>query len=247
MDIDTPVHLEQLEHEIHVWLVFPDAIQEQTKLDALKSVLCPSELASYRRLHSPQDQHRYLISHAFLRNALSQYVPVPPSGWTFHHSSHGRPEIANPGTPALRFNLTHTAGLSACVVTLFDACGIDAERIVTRHHPLPVARRMFSRPEQEQLEQLTGREQLKYFFSRWTLREAYVKALGIGLSFPTRKLQFDIDAQGRVRVEFNPELNEQARSWQFAVLTPSQQHCGAVAVRRSSNREKQVVVRNFSM
>jgi 4'-phosphopantetheinyl transferase len=247
MDTDQAVHMDQLEHEVHVWLVVPDVIQEPAKLRACRSVLCESELAQYRRLYFPDDQHRYLISHALVRYVLSRYLAIPPAGWTFRYSRHGKPEIANPGLPALQFNLTHTDGLSACAVTHSDPCGIDAERIVTRHRPIDVARRMFSRVEHDQLVQLGGRDQLEYFFSRWTLREAYVKARGIGISFPTRKLQFDVDTEGQVSIAFEPELQEQADRWQFALLTPTPEHCGAVALHRSRNLDKRIVVRDFSV
>ena len=105
---------------------------------------------------------------------------------------------------------------------------------------------MFSEAEYEQLRQLAGRKQLEYFFTRWTLREAYVKARGIGISFPTRKLRFDIDLAGLVSVEFEPELNEQPDRWQFTVFTPTPQHLGAIAIRRSGDLRKKLVVRKLN-
>ncbi len=241
------MHLERLDRETHVWLVVPEAIQDRTTLEACRSVLSESELAQYRRFHFAEDRHRYLVSHALVRKVLSEYLDIPPVEWMFYRTGHGRPEIANPGIPSLRFNLTHTAGLAACVVTLSDQCGIDAEQISARRNPVGVARRMFSEAEYEQLRQLAGREHLEYFFARWTLREAYVKARGIGISFPTRKLHFDIDPEGVVSVKFQPELNEQADRWQFAVLTPTPQHLGAIAVRQSGDLDKKLVVRNFEI
>ncbi len=242
-----PMSVERLDRETHVWLVVPEAIQDKTKLDACRSVLSESELAQYQRFHFPQDRHRFLVSHALVRNVLSKYLDISPAEWMFYCTSHGRPEIANRDISALRFNLTHTAGLAACVVTLCDPCGIDAEQIAARHDPLAVARRMFSAAEYEQLRQLAGREQMEYFLTLWTLREAYVKARGIGISFPTRKLQFDIDAEGLVSVEFQPELKERADQWQFTLLAPTPQHLGALAVRRSGTLHKELVVRNFDM
>jgi len=239
--------LECLEREIHVWFVVPEAIQDEMKLEACQSVLSASELARYKRFYFPEDRHRYLVSHALVRNVLSKYLDIPPAEWMFYRTGHGRPEIANTAIPALRFNLTHTAGLAACVVTLSDYCGIDAEQITARHNPLGVARRMFSEAEYEQLGQLTGREQLEYFFSRWTLREAYVKARGIGISFPTRMLHFDIDPAGLVSVEFQLELKEPTDRWHFNVLTPTPQHIGAIAIRRTGNLDKQLVVREFNL
>ena len=243
----TSTPLECLKREIHVWLVVPEAIQEKTRLAACQSVLCPSERARYKRFYFPEDRHRYLVSHALVRNVLSHYLDIPPAEWMFYRTGHGRPELANLEIPALRFNLTHTAGLAACVVALSDHCGIDAEHVTARHNPLGVARRMFSDGEYEQLRQLTGRKQLEYFFSRWTLREAYVKARGIGLSFPTRMLRFDVDPAGLVSVNFQPELKEQTDRWHFNLLTPTPRHIAAIAIRRTANLDKQLVVRKFNL
>lgn len=239
------MHYQRLDREAHVWLVAPEAVQDGAILEASRSVLSESELIHCNRLFFHEDRHRYLISHALVRNVLSRYSAVAPSEWRFSRGDHGRPEIANSDIPPLRFNLTHTAGLAACVVTLSDPCGIDAEQLSARHDLLGVARRMFSIDEYQQLTELGGREQQEYFFSRWTLREAYVKARGIGISFPTRKLTFCIDATGHVSVEFQPELEERSDHWQFAVLSLTPQHLGAIAIYRQSGPALRVVVRHF--
>lgn len=239
--------IERLAREAHVWLMVPESVQDEARLEACRAVLSESELARYERFRFPQDRHRYLVSHALVRNVLSRYLEIPPAEWVFFCTSHGRPEIANPEIPPLRFNLTHTTGLAACVVTLSDPCGIDAERIAARHDPLGVARRMFSEAEYEQLSRLAGLEQLQYFFTRWTLREAYVKARGIGISFPTHKLRFNVDPAGLVSVTFQLELKEQIDRWQFRVLRPTPQHIGAIAISRSGDLDKKLVVRNFDL
>jgi 4'-phosphopantetheinyl transferase len=236
-----PIH--NLNQEAHVWITIPESVRDDGKLQQLTAILSAEELDRYRRFHFQADRHRYLVSHALLRESLSRYVDLPPADWYFSVGEHGRPEIANPGTPPLRFNLTHTAGLTACVVTLADSCGIDAEKIAGRHNPTGVAKRMFSEAEARELGQLQGQAYQEHFFTRWTLREAYVKAIGVGISFPTRKLTFTVDGDQAVGVRFHPDIEDRAGNWQFQLLKPTEDHIAAIAIRRSGNSDKRVVAR----
>ena len=235
--------IDNLHDEAHIWLLIPASNRDAGKVEYCESIVSPAELEQYRRFCFPQDRHRYLVSHALLRAALSRYTDVLPAEWQFKYSEHGRPEIANPATPPLRFNLTHTAGLAACVVTLSADCGIDAEKISARHNPIGVAKRMFSEAETRELEQLQGDAYLEHFFSRWTLREAYVKALGIGISFPTRKLTFTLDGDNAVAVSFHPDIEDRPEDWHFQLLRPTEEHVAAVAIRRNGETDKKVVTR----
>jgi 4'-phosphopantetheinyl transferase len=234
---------EKLHQEAHAWFIVPEAVQEPSTLETCLSLLCEQELRQYRRFHFAEDRHRYLVSHALVRNVLSRYVDLRPAEWNFSRSQHGKPEVANPGIPALQFNLTHTAGLAGCVVSFSDACGIDAEKITGRHNPAGVAKRMFSEAETRELEQLEGEAYLEHFFTRWTLREAYVKARGIGISFPTRKLTFTLDRDNAVEVSFHPDIEDRQDNWHFQLLRPTEEHIAAIAIRRNGDIDKKIVTR----
>lgn len=235
--------LAQLSDEAHVWFIRPDFIQDKTTLDACRHMLSEQEREQCQRFRFPEDSHHYLVSHALVRNVLSKYVEISPDGWVFSRSDHGRPEVANPGLPPIRFNLSHTKGLAACVVTLSSDCGIDVEKIYARHNPIGVAKRMFSSSEYEHMRQLNGRMQLEYFFTRWTLREAYVKARGIGISFPTRKLSFDIESSNDINIEFQAEIEDSSNDWQFQLLSLTNEHISAIAIRREYNSNIKIITR----
>lgn len=238
--------LEQLAREAHVWFTVPEAVRDHATLADCRAILCDEERERYRRFLFPADRHRFLVSHALVRRVLSRYLDLAPADWTFHNGPHGRPEISNPGLPALRFNLTHTDGLAACIVTLGNECGIDAERVTARHNPVGVAQRMFSAPEAGQVQRLDGREQLECFFRGWTLREAYVKARGIGISFPTRKLHFVIDERENIQVRFADGIDDTGRRWQFQLLYPTPQHIAALALGLDDVGDRKIVSRELS-
>jgi len=238
---------DHLHREIHVWFAHPDHATNPARLDQYRAILSTQESTRYRRFHFPADSHRYLIAHALLRNTLSKYTDLPPAGWTFTQGTHGRPEISNPEVPAIRFNLTHTKGLVGCVVTLENDCGIDAEALSSRHDLSGVAERMFSVDEFRELKQLKGSLQLDDFFARWTLREAYVKALGIGISHPTHKLSFTIGRDDSIQVAFRSELKDNAEHWQFQLLRPTPEHIAAIAVHKKNQPPKELIVRTVKL
>ena len=238
---------DQLQREVHVWFARPDHANNPARLDQYRDILSAQETTRYRRFHFPADSHHYLIAHTLLRHTLSKYADIPPAGWTFTQGTHGRPAISNPELPAICFNLTHTSGLVGCVVTLGNDCGIDAEALSSRHDLRGVAKRMFSVDESRELQQLKGSRQLDYFFTRWTLREAYVKALGIGISFPTRKLYFTIGADDRIQVTFKPELEDNAEHWQFRLIRPTPEHIAAIAINKNNQPEKKIIVRTVEL
>ena len=235
--------IDSLRREAHLWLTKPESVQDEEILRGLEATLSEGELGRYRRFRFPEDRRRYLVSHALVRRVLSKYVDIKPTEWIFSHSMYGRPEIANIDAPALRFNLTHTTGLSACVVTLSQECGADAEHIDARHNLLGVAERMFSRSEFEALQQLQGQKSLEYFFSRWTLREAYVKALGRGLSYPTRQLTFTVSGTDTIEMLSSSDIERDKEHWQFELFRPTSEHVAAVAIRRDDQTSKKVVMR----
>ena len=235
--------LAQLRHQAHAWFVEPQSVRHPGTLERLQGTLSTTELSQYRRFAFPEHAHLHLVAHGLLRQVLSCYTDVAPADWMFKRTAHGRPEIANPAAPPLRFNLTHTAGLAACVVTLVDDCGIDAEQITSRHNPSGVAERMFSETEARALERLQGKAYLEHFFNRWTLREAYVKARGIGISFPTQKLTFTINRDNSAEVSFHASIDDRRDNWHFQLFKPTGEHVTAIALRRSAAVTKTIVTR----
>jgi 4'-phosphopantetheinyl transferase len=236
--------LQQLENEAHVWFSTPEDITGPEQLADYQSMLSPEERERHQRFHFEKDRHAFLVSHALVRKVLSTYVDVDPADWQFSAGPHGRPEIAGPaGVPALRFNLTHTTGLTACLVTLDADCGIDAELITRRGNLLAIAEKMFADTELVTLKKLDGHAFLEQFFIFWTLREAYCKALGVGLGFSKKDYAFVTGSDGRVRISFDAQAGDPGGHWQLTILKPGADHVAAVAVRAEGQSGKDVVHR----
>jgi 4'-phosphopantetheinyl transferase len=236
--------LKRLENEVHVWFSTPEAVTDPGQLADYMSILSPQEQERHQRFHFEKDRHSFLVSHALVRKVLSSYVDVDPAEWQFSAGRHGRPEIAGPaGVPALRFNLTHTAGLTGCLVTLDADCGIDAELITRRGSLQAIAEKMFADAELVTLNKLDGRAFLEQFFIFWTLREAYCKALGVGLGFSKKDYAFETGSDDRVRIRSDSQAGASDGDWQFTILRPGADHLVAVAVRSDGLSGRDVIHR----
>ena len=235
--------LEKLKQEAHLWLTVPEDIADAGKLADYLSLLSADERERQQRFHFEKDRHSFLVSHALVRKVLSMYVDVDPADWQFGTGEYGRPEITGPvDVPSLRFNLTHTVGLTACLVTLDVDCGVDAELITKRGNLQAIAEKMFADTELATLKKLDGHAFLEQFFIFWTLREAYCKALGVGLGFSKKDYAFETGSDDRVRIRFDTPADAEDY-WQFTILRPGAGHLVAVAIRPEGLSGKDVVHR----
>lgn len=238
----SPAKLNNLQEEAHVWLVVPENITNKSIIAEFFSILSLEEIHKHNRFHFPEDRHRYLVSHAFLRKILSQYLNQQPGDLKFYYSENGKPEVSlSKNDPLIRFNLSHTAGLTACIVTINDDCGIDAEAIVHKTASLDVARLMFSDSEFKFIENLSGRTYLEEFFTRWTLREAYVKALGLGIDYPTNKLLFKIVDDKNISVAIEKANDTICQFWQFRTMQPTSNHTVSIAIKNKNKVQKSII------
>jgi 4'-phosphopantetheinyl transferase len=219
---------DRLQTQVHAWFCFPESVQDETRLAEYRSVLSAQEVERYQRFNFDKDKHSYLVSHALLRHALSKYIDREESQWQFTSNEHGRPELLmQPGIPDIKFNLTHTDGLCACIITLGKACGIDAENIHRKNRLDAVARRMFADEELAQLDDGSLQQNFYYF---WTLREAYVKALGTGLAGSSKEFYFDLNGDDLKAVLHHKKNQRSEADWQFGLYQPSNNHVLSVAV-----------------
>ena len=130
------------------------------------------------------EQHSH--AHSLLSRALKEFGIDYVSGVTpVIFGEHGKPSLAE--CPEVRFNISHADGITAVAVSDFE-CGIDCERV--RAYDPRVMKRVCTEAEQAAISSAPEDERDMLFFRLWTLKEAYVKALGKGLSFPMREAAF---------------------------------------------------------
>ncbi len=229
------------EDEVHIWYACPGRVGGAETIARFRALLSAEELAKQARFVRPVDGQLYLVAHALLRLTLSRYLDVAPEGLRFAANEFGRPEIAGPQSAhRLQFNLSHTHGLVACGVTWNRPIGVDVENIHRGGDGaglMSVAARYFSPQELAELRSRPDQEQPARFIDYWTLKEAYLKARGVGLSLGLDKFSMQIGAGRPVSISFAPGFNDDPRQWQFAQFRPTAEHAAAVAVRTPRQQE----------
>src|SRR5262249_9765123 len=190
--------------------------REAVELEALETIfgwLPADERLRHDRLHRSEDRRRYLIGRLLTRGLLSRYLQQDPRSLRFVHSEHGRPELAaQPKSPSLNFNLSHAFGMVACCVTSIHSVGVDVEDLMGPVAALAIASRFVAAVEAEDLRTRADDARRRRFFAYWTLKEAYVKATGEGLSIPLNQFWFLLD-ENSPRVVFDARLRENPDHW----------------------------------
>jgi 4'-phosphopantetheinyl transferase len=219
--------------EVHLWVVEPERVTEPHLLAAYRALLDEDERERHLRFRFEKHRLQFLVSHALVRTTLSRYAPVAPEAWRFVTNAHGRPEVAGEGPPGLRFNLSHADGMAVCAVALDVDVGADVEDSQRPGNMVELADSFFAPAEVAALRALPPERQRERFFEYWTLKEAYIKARGMGLSLPLERFAFHLEPGQPPRISFEPGLEDEPEAWRFVPLRLSERHLAAVAVRRA--------------
>ncbi len=212
---------------VHVWLAYADDIAPEL-MASYGALLTPVELEREAGFRFARDRELFRLTRAVQRVVLSAYVDIRPDAWRFRIDERGRPWIDAPVVDAPVFNLSNTHGLVACAVSHAEV-GVDVEEVESRPAPLEVARDYFSPRELAGLRALAPERQPRRFYDLWTLKEAYLKARGMGLGIPLDRFSFDPDPVPSFVVD--PELGDRAADWSFARLSLRPGFQGAVGAR----------------
>jgi 4'-phosphopantetheinyl transferase len=196
------------------------------------------------RFRIAADRREFIAAHALLRTMLTVHLGVPPTAWRFVADANGKPSIdPSVGPQQLEFNLSHTRGLAAAALASRGAIGVDVEEIDEAKADLAMAEAYFARPEVEMLQSTPPSERARSFFRLWTLKEAYIKAIGKGLSAPLDSFAFTFDP---IRIAFLPGPPEDASNWRFSTLPASDRHVLSIAAHRQDREPLHLTTRALS-
>jgi 4'-phosphopantetheinyl transferase len=206
-------------------------LTEPRAIDAVRGLLSPTEHAKHQAYRFERHRHEYLVTRAVERAVLSACLGCPPAGLAFARNEYGRPELV-PGSP-LRFNLTNTVAMVACAVAVGRELGVDAEPLARGDDILGIAETVFTSYERATLESLELTARRRRAVELWTLKEAYMKARGMGMSLPVKELEIVFDAEGVTGLRvFGAVVDDPAR-WALATREVGD-HLVSVCVERSA-------------
>lgn len=227
--------------EIHLWQLE----QADFELSSLQSEclawLTETELKRFRRYQFDRHRKQLLLGRVLMRVALSSYDrSVAAASWNFTHNDYGKPAISEEQNRAsLYFNLSHSAEKVVLAVSRFKDIGVDVECASKPRRIAAIARRYFSDKEAAQLLILPEDQQQSRFYDLWTLKEAYIKACGMGLAIPLQHFSYGFAGDDGLTVEFDAQRDDVEEAWQFWQLCAGSDFKLAVAAKTGEQRVTQ--------
>ena len=207
---------------IVVWVI--NLAQSTSTLQRLRQVLSPEERARADRFVRANSQSQFTVAHGALRHILGATLDADPRTLYFTEQSYGKPSL--PGNP-LRFNLSHAGDLALLAVGYGRELGVDVEPIRSLPDARSLAQRFFSPSENANLRNVGHANLPRAFFECWTRKEAFIKAIGQGLSYPLESFDVTFYPDPEARITTAPEHHNR---WSLHNLVPAPGYCGALVV-----------------
>lgn len=236
-------------NEIHLWYLLDEEITDSRILLNYEKFLSNSELENMNNFHQKQQQKQYLLTRVFLRSVLSQYIKnILPIDWVFSKNSYGKPFISNkPLSKSIKFNLSHTEKLIVLAIVLDNEIGVDTEYTLKNFEYLDIAKIYFSENELIYLLNSPDDKQKNCFFDIWTLKEAFVKATGKGLTFPLNQFSLELPRENNIGVLISEENNIKSEAWQFWKTNINNTHKISIAINKIHKvPEYNITMREFT-
>lgn len=228
---------------LHLWFAYPDDFNEESVIERFLALLSEGERRKLGLFKFDSSRREYLAAHALLRTALSHCAPVAPEAWRFRSNDHGRPFIDPPCD--LSFSLSRRRGLVACLVSQRHEVGIDIESPERSSEILEIANRVFSAKELAQLDRVSIEKKRDHALSLWTLKEAYCKARGMGLSLPLQQFSFLRGPSEDMLLEVDSSIGGDAARWQFALIDHAAHRVALMIERQPEPRLEARLLRPF--
>ena len=221
-------------HQVHLWH-WPLEGVDHAQIERAWRLLSFDERRRAERFLRHEDRVAFAFSHAGLRLILGTWVGCDPATLRLTMEAHGKPCLALdiPGVtlrPRPFFNLSHSHGMAALAISTSFDLGVDIE-LIRPIEAEDLARRFFSAAENAALASLAEEDRLEAFFTAWTRKEAYLKAIGLGLAAPLDAFDVSLVPGDSPRLLAIHGNTAAAARWQFAHFIPRAGFIGAVAAR----------------
>jgi 4'-phosphopantetheinyl transferase len=224
-----PGRREVCQREVELWIVRLEASEEN--YERAHSWLPEDEAARAKRFYFERHARAFVLGRAALRALLASYLEVAPAEVGFVYGPHGKPALAQnqDAERVLQFNVSNSGDLAAYVFTSGCEIGVDVEKHRKLHNFEDIAQRFFSPAETAELLELPATERTAAFFRCWSRKEAYIKALGGGLSIPLDSFQVTLRPSVAPRMVTLGGSEETASQWTLHTFDPGPNFAGAIA------------------
>lgn len=215
--------------EVHVWQVYLD--RPPPSVEKLAGVLSGDERDKAGRFHFERDRRRYTCGRGVLRTLLGNYLSSAPESIVFAYNRYGKPELDGPHrAQRLNFSVSHSHARALIAFTRGREVGIDIEYIRPDFEGELIATRYFSASEVAALRTLPAASRGQAFFNCWTRKEAFIKAVGHGLSLSLQSFDVSLlpgEPAALLNTRFSPR---EVTRWSLRDLQPGPGFAAAIAV-----------------
>jgi 4'-phosphopantetheinyl transferase len=212
-------------HQVDIWRIILDLSIDPA--GSLESVLSRDEIQRAAKFHFPRDRNRFILAHRTLREILAQYLDCDPKQLVFSTNKYGKPSLTD---SSFQFNLSHSGSLALLAVSPLHTVGIDVEQARPEVEIESLGRRFFSQSEHSELMALPREQRVAAFYRFWTLKEAYIKAHGLGLSLPLDSFDVSLISTKSGFLKATRPVPDEASRWTLSSLDVHPGYSGAVAV-----------------
>ncbi len=234
-------HFELQPGQVDIWRLDLRAFQDPSRLPSYLQLLSLEERDRYHRFAFEPLRQNYLVAHALTRIILARYEAIPPAALDFTRNAFGRPELSH-SQVGLRFNLSHTQASAALAVTTAWDIGIDLECDDHPIAPLEIAERFYAPLEVAWLQAQPPERLKSSFVNLWSLKEAYIKACGLGLSMPLDQFSVELTDLASPRLAFPAGFNGDPGDWRLYLFRPTALCALSVAVRCGAVAEPHLAI-----
>lgn len=224
---EPPESLSLATGEVHVWRVELD--QPDHVLEKFRDTLEEHELHRASRFHFEKHRRHFVAGRGALRQLLAQYLNTNPEAFRLSYGAYGKPALdGEHKNSRLRFNMSHSHEVALFAFAEDRELGVDVEHIRADFASEEIARRFFSRREVEAFNALPEHDQVAAFFRCWSRKEAFIKAIGLGLSQPLD--QFDVTLVPHQPAALLFVSGDDASRWSMYDVEVGGNYAGALAV-----------------
>lgn len=227
-----PVELALPDKDIHVYSIKLDLLSFEVR--QLRLLLSHDELERAQRFKNDRVRTYYIVSRAILRMILARYLAIEPAGVCFLYGAHGKPELTNEvREDGIRFNASRSQGLGIVAIQRGGQIGVDVEFIRPIPMALEISKRFFSPNEFHSLRSIPDSHKTEAFFNYWTKKEAVVKSVGQGLSYPLHAFTVTLSPRDSIRLALGHNQVSRRSVYQ---IRPHAEYVGALATTAHGRR-----------
>jgi 4'-phosphopantetheinyl transferase len=224
--LNPPDKLILSDEEAHIWRA--DLEIDECFQSSFLKLLSSDEKNRAQKFRFAKNSQNFIAARGILRSLIGKYLEINPAEVSFQYSKFGKPGIAH--NNSLQFNISHSQNVALFAFTKRFTIGVDVEFVNPNIEAKDIATNFFSKNEILNLLALPEEQQSLGFFNCWTRKEAFIKAVGEGLSFPLDKFEVSLEPDKPAKLLATHWEPEAVSKWSMYSMSPGANFVGSLVI-----------------